>query len=447
MKTSYYNICVDNPDTKETILFNSLYGSLTVCTTREMASINKLLADPNGEFSESKITSIRQTLIDQKNIIMDDIDELEIIRQRKLAGIRDENRLDLIIMPTLDCNFACTYCYETHKPGKMDSRVEDALKAWLNDQVPRFKFVMLHWFGGEPLLGFQQVIAITRHLQELARRSGVEYVFHMTTNGYLLSEKSILALNDCDLFDFQITIDGTATTHDAMRLLKNGQGTFQRLFTNIVRAARIDRRNKITLRVNYNHQNLHTIPQLLESFPDDIRSQLRVTFEPIFGSCEVSATGNLSSQEISQATANDYRIAKNLGYDVVLVGSGLNPGKTVYCYAERTNQYIINYTGDVYKCSVSRFEPEKRVGTLTSTGKLIHEQQNWDAWKDMDLFETQCNSCVFLPLCMGGCRKTRLEKHGTGSFCALVPTNTSYLLKQVAFGNLDQVILRQVQSK
>lgn len=119
---------------------------------------------------------------------------------------------------------------------------------------------------------------------------------------------------------------------------------------------------KISLRVNFNHTNLHSIPDLLQLFPKDVRPHLRVVFEPIFGHCSLSATQNLPSQEISCAIADYYSLAKELGYDIVLGGAVLNPGKLVYCYAERKHQFVINFTGDVFKCSVSCFDPGERVG-------------------------------------------------------------------------------------
>lgn len=441
MKASFYNIMVHNPQTNQTILFNALYGGLTVWEAAEVEAVQYFLTHPTLENGDN--AAIHQVLIDQKNLIDDNVDEIAIIKNRKRCGIEDKNRLDLIIMPTLDCNFDCVYCYETHQPGKMNAQTEIAIKKWLSEQIPHFKFVMLHWFGGEPLLRIDRVVSITRHVLDVASQSGVAYTTHMTTNGYLLNEKHIQTLIDCGILDFQITMDGAPETHDAFRVLKNGQGTFHRLHHNIIMAARAHERMKITLRVNFNHLNLHTIPQLLELFPPDVRPHLRIIFEPIFGQCDISATDNIAAEEISQSTAAYYAMAKNLGYDVVLVGSGLNPGKLVYCYAERANQYIINYNGDVYKCSVGKFMPKERLGYLNQDGQFVRNEQIWSQWLDMDLFESQCLDCVYLPLCMGGCRRMRVEQRGTGSFCSLIPTNTSYLLKQVAFGDLDRLILAQ----
>jgi radical SAM protein with 4Fe4S-binding SPASM domain len=124
----------------------------------------------------------------------------------------------------------------------------------------------------------------------------------------------------------------------------------------------------------------------------------------------------------------------------VLGLSGLSVGKLVYCYAERDNQLIINYNGDVHKCSVSNFRPEDRVGYIRADGRLVRDEQRWALWTDAQLSNSTCRACSYLPLCMGGCRKTRLEQEGPGDCCTLVPTNASYLLKQIAYGRFPNLV-------
>ncbi|MBP0001786.1 MAG: SPASM domain-containing protein [Cyanobacteria bacterium SID2] len=436
MKTSKYNIIIPSIETDETILFNSLYGSLTVWDKKEIHIVNSYLSQPDSiELNHLPIKSI---LISQKYIIDDDVDEVAIIENRKRQGIEDGNRLDVIIMPTLDCNFDCVYCYESHRPSRMTDETETAIKRWLSSEMPNYKVVMLSWFGGEPLLGCERVISITNHAIKIAETSGIFCVTHMTSNGYLLTRANIQKVLEAGIYDFQITVDGTPETHDKLRVLKNGKKTFSRVFENINNLARSDERVKISLRVNFNQSNLHSIPRLLEMFPKDVRPHLRVVYEPIFGQCSMSATENLPAQEISEAMASYYKLARELGYDVILSGASGYTGKLVYCYAERQSQVIINYNGDVHKCSVSNFEPEARVGYIRDDGALVKEK-NWNQWFSTDLFEEKCYSCVYLPLCMGGCRKMRSQLQNTGSYCTLVPTNSSYVLKQVAlqgFGDL-----------
>lgn len=436
MKASKYNIFVNCPETSEIALHNTLYGSITLWSKNEIKMVKNILATPNKFSKENKIKAV---LIEQQNLIDKNTNEIAIIENRKRLGMKDENRLDVIIMPTLDCNFACIYCYENRHSSKMTNRTEEAIKKWLAIQMPKYKVIMMHWFGGEPLLGYQRILSISKYANKIAEEAHVSCIIHMTTNGYLLNKTRNKELIDAGIRDFQITVDGPPETHDQLRVLRNGKGTFKKLFKNIIELARVDEKVKISLRVNFNHHNLHSIPSLLDMFPIDVRSHLRIVYEPIFGHCSLSATDNLPSKEISEAMANYYKLAAQLGYSVVLGDANIYTGKLVYCYAERENQFIINYTGDVYKCSVGQFNVEERVGCISKDGVFIKKDDQWNRWLNSDLFEENCYACIYLPLCMGGCRKTRLQQKGTGSYCSLIPTNTSYILKQIAFGQFKNM--------
>lgn len=444
MKASNYNIFVEFPERKEIILFNSLYGSISTWNKNEINIIEGILANPDQY--KSKYANIKSVLLRQKNLIADSLDEIAIIKNRKIMGIKDENRLDVIIMPTLQCNFACKYCYETSYPSKMDSRAEESIKRWLAIQIPRFKVLMFHWYGGEPLLAYRRIISISQHIRKIADRSGVFWVIHITTNGYLLNKERIEGLINSGIYDYQITLDGTPEYHNKMRVLKNGRSTFSRIFQNINALARADRRVKISLRVNFNHTNFHSIPLLLKMFPEDIRPHLRVVFEPIFGDCQVSAMKNIEHKEISDNLADYYDMARSLGYDVVFGLSSVNSGKLLYCYAERENQFIISYNADVFKCSVSDFSSEKRVGYIREDGQFIKEDE-WYRWMNLELFGEQCISCKYLPLCMGGCHKVRLEEGRPGSYCALLPASIEYMLRQIVSARLNKGVERTSLNK
>ncbi len=433
MKASKFNILIDRPGTGESVLYNTLYGSLTTWSQDEVAIVRSLLENPDQD------SPIKAMLVDQKNLVDDIVDEMAVVENRKTLGVKDRNRLDVIIMPTLECNFACTYCYEAHRPSRMTNETEAGIKTWLATELPRHKVTLLHWFGGEPLLGYRRVISISRYAVEVACAAGVSCVLHMTTNGYLLNKVRISEMIGTGIRDYQITLDGPRDLHDRFRVLRSGKGTFDRVFQNIIDLVHADDRVKVSLRVNFNHSNLHAIPALLELFPLDTRSQLRVVYEPIFGNCSLGAIDNLPATEISEALGEYYSLAKGMGYDVVLGSSIAHVGKLVYCYAERENQYVLGYNGDVFKCSVSRFEPEDRVGYLRSDGVLVKER-SWTRWVSSCLFEQTCYACVYLPLCMGGCRRMRLEHKGSGSCCFLIPAHTSYCLKQLALGGLASLI-------
>ncbi|MDP1651555.1 MAG: radical SAM protein [Rhodocyclaceae bacterium] len=445
MKTSKYNLATENPATGELILFNTLYGSTVVVEPENRGDVLALLEKPHAILDGNDgLIRLRDELMRLKFVINSDTDELALLMNRKAAGINDRNRLDVILMPNLNCNFACPYCYESHDPAKkMSAEVRENLIRWLGKAIPKHKVVLLNWFGGEPLLSPDDILSITAFVRDKCKEHDVRLLTNITTNGYLFSPEIIRKLVLLELFSYQITVDGPPNTHNKTRILKSGKGTFDRVFANILALARADNRVRVSLRVNYNHNNIYQIPELLNMFPQDTRSQLRVVFEPVFGDPELSATKNMEGNEISRAITEYYDLAASLGYDVRLGGIGV--GKLVYCYAERENQYIVDFKGDVFKCSVTDFASANRVGTIEAEGDFVRDESNWSDWFGLAPFDQNCQECTFLPLCMGGCRKDRIKNGATGSYCSLVPTNTSHALKSIAFGSFGEVLKREVE--
>lgn len=445
MKISRYNVATENPETGELILFNTLYGSTVVIDPGNKGDVITILEEPLvNTVGNARLARLRDELLRLKFVINSDTDELALLLNRKVAGIKDKNRLDVILMPNLNCNFACPYCYESHDPAnKMSEEVRENLIKWLGKIIPNHKVLLLNWFGGEPLLSPGDILSITAFVRDKCKEHDVRLLTNITTNGYLFTSDIIQKLVLLEMFSYQITVDGPPDTHNKTRILKSGKGSFKRVHDNILALARADNRVRVSLRVNYNHNNIYEIPELLNIFPQDVRSQLRVVFEPIFGEQELSATENMAGDEISRAITEYYDLAESLGYDIRLGGIGV--GKLFYCYAERENQYIVDFKGDVFKCSVTDFSSSKRVGTIDAEGDFVRDETKWAEWFGVVPFDLKCQDCTFLPLCMGGCRKDRIENGATGSYCSLVPTNTNHALKSIAFGSFGEVLKREVE--
>jgi uncharacterized protein len=436
MRTSRYNLMVDLKD-GGAVLYNCLRGSLTSWEAEEVPDLRDLLARPEPVAS----SLIWPVLIEQGNVIPDDVDELEIVRQRRRAGVTDPNRLDVIVLPTLQCNFACGYCYETPRGSAMTEETERHLTAWLDTSIPQYRLVLLHWFGGEPLLCSDTVARVTERAREAASRAGTGVIVspHVTTNGHLLDAALARRLVDVGLFDYQITIDGPPDVHDAARPMRGGGPTFDRVFTNMVGALRCDERVTVSMRTNFNHTNIDRIPELLEMVPEDLRPRVRVVFEPVFGDCSVNAADNLIADDIATTLERYREVARKSGYNVSGAVAALETGKLVYCYAEREHQVVIAANGDVFKCSVCNFEPAERVGRLVAGGRIERDEEQWARWVNPDQIEEKCLDCIYLPLCMGGCRKTRLAP-ATGATCSLVASNASYVLKTIALGGVEALV-------
>ncbi len=442
MKSSIYNIISVDDSCKTAFIYNTLYGSLATVSSEEVSAACELLTNvPTAE--EGPATELMGSLVRGKFVIPDSVNELGIVRQRKYRGVYDNNRLDIVIMPNMACNFSCIYCYEKHdSTAIMDKSTEDAVITWLSGEVVKHKVVTLNWFGGEPTLSWNAVLKINQHINDVCRRQNIALLASVTTNGYAFNDTIIEKFIDAGLNNYQITVDGPERVHNNTRMLKNGGGSFSRVVNNMIRLARCGDAVRISLRVNYNHNNIQDIPELLLCLPEGIRYKIRPVFEPIFGGSSAGAPNNLSPETISRLIPEYYKYAKQLGYDVR--GGEIGVGRLVYCFAERQHQYILSYSGEIFKCSVGDFSSKSRFGYINSDGCLVKDDARWDGWVGTWLFETKCEECVFLPLCMGGCKKHRIENMKNGAYCHLVTPNASQTLKRISYGDFNSLIMNEV---
>ena len=174
----------------------------------------------------------------------------------------------LIIMPTYECNFCCSYCYQQHriKHGRdwiehtMSDEMIDAIFSALGNYkargyaVDRFTF-----YGGEPFL--KKNLPVVRKIAERGRAAGME--MNAITNGYDL-EAYLDFLEEFKFTYLQVTIDGVGEVHNRRRIHKSGADTYEQIFSNVERV--LERGIGIDLRINIGTDNLYGIKDLIEDF-------------------------------------------------------------------------------------------------------------------------------------------------------------------------------------
>ena len=136
-----------------------------------------------------------------------------------------DNIFMVTLMPTEGCNFRCPYCYEDHHAVSMTRDTLDRIEEYITAQAPRYKQVILAWFGGEPTLCKDTVLEVSNIVQNLQKQYGFHYAANMTTNGYLLNDKLFRQFYQAGITSYQITIDGW--NHDKTRPHVSGKGTLQ----------------------------------------------------------------------------------------------------------------------------------------------------------------------------------------------------------------------------
>ena len=123
---------------------------------------------------------------------------------------------------THECNLACDYCFNANRKGKMSRR--DIRRAWR--LLPDGCDIDVAFFGGEPLLAWDELVwAIDDAHREAARRQ-VATRFHVTTNGTLLDPAKVVLLTGAGA-SMIVSIDGPECEHDRSRRKCDGSGSFE----------------------------------------------------------------------------------------------------------------------------------------------------------------------------------------------------------------------------
>lgn len=128
-----------------------------------------------------------------------------------------------LIMTEL-CNFNCSYCFQNK--GKKNINVSTVEKA-LDFFFPLLtEECYINFFGGEPLLAFDQIRQTVSYFQEKNERLKKHIQFSMTTNGSLIDNHILKFLNQ-HLFLLTVSFDGLAQD------ISKKKGSFEQIVSTI----------------------------------------------------------------------------------------------------------------------------------------------------------------------------------------------------------------------
>ena len=398
MKLSLYNTYLPLEE-NSVLVFNAMEDSfLGIFGYRFDAST------PIEEIQERVSKETWDNLVKGGAIVEKSKDEVETLRNRIKEVDEDDTIFILHINPTLDCNFKCWYCYETHKPGsRIDSATITSILSLVKsilEEKKDLKIFRLSFFGGEPLLAFEEVKTIIEGISRLCKEKEVSLTVSFTTNGYLLDEEKITWLRPYRA-SFQITLDGGSDHHNKTRFEKGGVPSFDRILSHIVRC--VENTMFVTLRINFTTKNIDSASEIVEKLKDvpaENRQYLCVDFQRVW------QDGGRAVDETYNKARNFRRKLQELGYDVS--NNRILNGVRSSCYGDKKNYLLVNYNGDVFCCTAREFSEDNRMGRLLSVGV------EWDFVKRerhlaSKFSQTVCQDCRIAPLCGGGCRRQAME--------------------------------------
>jgi len=350
----------------------------------------------------------RTLLADQGMLVPTDTDEYAqaLIRYRERRASR--RSLRLTIAPTMDCNFACPYCYEHRVPGFMSDETADQLVAFAASRLGSSERLSVTWYGGEPLLVPDRVIGLTKRLRNLAEESGKGWSFSLVTNGYRIDEAMARQLREAGITDVQMTLDGPPEFHDARRTHNDGSGTFHRILENLEAAVRI--METVRVRMNVDAQNAESWQQLSALLEEaGLRDKVRFHLAQVDTITDANAPYqcHCMDPETYADTWVDWAM------DAYRRGVTLSLPSMTVCSMVSRWAYVIGPEGWITKCWNHPSNPDTAIGHVSDPDGVDQEGE----WERFDPTAwTECRECGLLPACMGTC-PDKLVKHGPEVAC------------------------------
>lgn len=342
------------------------------------------------------------------------VSDLETERREMLAMVEEANRrqefFSALVVMNLDCNLACSYCFEGTLKGKrfLTNETADLLvKMIAEGPVARGKSVVLNFYGGEPLLSLPLIKKIAGQVQKLTTEHGLSFSFSLLTNGTLLNLRKVKELLPLGLTGATVTLDGPREIHDAARPFVNGCGSFDSIISNLKEVAGL-----ITLQIggNYTRENYREFPRLFDFLIDEGLTPDRIglmKFAPV-----MKTTASRTLPEFTGGCASPQEpwiVEATLFLREELLRRGFRAPKMEphICTVEFQDDLVVGVDGTFYKCPAFIGIKELAAGDVRGGVRDCRSSHGLGMWQN-----EECLGCSYLPLCFGGCRYLSYLKDG-----------------------------------
>lgn len=438
MKYSQFNSVL--PYEEKFVLFNSFQNKI-IFLEADLKSLLDAAKIEGIDNLESIHPDFFNYLFENRFIVENSINEVNQIRD--LTKKIDENSHEflLTVNPTMNCNFKCWYCYETHiKASRLEGSVLDNINKFISNTIAKenIKLFNLSFFGGEPLLYFDKnVVPLVDTLVKQSNIYNKYFGISFTTNGYLINEKFISYFKEKNIScHLQITLDGYGEEHDKVRYVSKTKGSYTEIIKNI--KTLINNHFGVTLRVNYTNDNLSESYKIAEDFLDIEQcikdKYLTFDFHRVWQ--------NVQADDLDLTL----KLVKDYITDNGLKAKGSYSPNNVQdsCYADKRNSATINYNGDLYKCTARDFLTKNRAGYLSEEGNLIWENDYLEKRMNSKFKNTPCLTCKIMPLCNGGCSQHAMEHIESGEdYCIYYGDENEK--NKVVYTKVEEIINAELQ--
>lgn len=408
------------------ILYSTKTGAVGIIDADKVEIYNQALTFPNDKESDSIIV---KQLVEQGFLVPENIDELEEIKNWHERALKFPNYIQITLLPDERCNFNCPYCFlYTHRNLVMKQQTYDAIYKYIEKRCQMVEgtiYLTLGWFGGEPLLAVEKIIEFMERIKDLKKKYPIVVTTNIITNGYLLTYDTFMRLYSAGVRGYQVTIDGYPEIHNQLRLLKNGEPTYNKIYENLLEIAMktkdTDMKFKFAIRVNFLKDNVNRLYDFVDKLLYDFGEHncFKLYFRPIYyfetdRDDIKQILDKLCSKEEGINLQNDleFKVMKTRGeIGDRRIADPLPMPALSWCGTEWYNSFIIGADGSIFFCDTMA-DQRQAAGNISQEGELVFKK-GMEIWKG-SVFEendtlSECFSCKRFPICLGGCRRNRIE--------------------------------------
>ena len=427
MKLSRYNFLKEFDGVK--VFFNAGTCALAVVDENFLRVVDDV---KNNRYDESKYDA--RLIADMKAsgcLVEDDVDELARLEFFRNVSKYDMTSFGLTIAPTLDCNFRCKYCFETHPKGVMSAETQAALVKFVDNRLETAKSFSVTWYGGEPLLAKEIIYSLSEKFLEICAAKNVDYDAFIITNASLMDDADVEKFKRYKIHGAQITIDGPREVHDARRRNVTGESTFDKLIdrTNALLSNDLD----VIVRINIDKDNISRVDELLATLREKIDryENLKIdfgqvtAFTEICRSIESDCYGNAQFADIMIPL---YEKVEAAGFSVNKMSAYPSP-RTNYCCVDYVSSFVVDNKGALYRCWNHVGNAKYSCGNVNDL-ESVSLGRNYLSWILRNpIRHEKCRECNCLPICMGGCPDAMRTSSDGQPVCGTVKYNLEKILE------------------
>ncbi len=327
--------------------------------------------------------------------------------------------LNVIWEITRACNLRCKHCLsDSGKPHPNELDTSEAKK--LIDSLEKMKVFNIDFSGGEPL--------IRPDIFELLEYASQKKMsINLITNGSLITKEIIDRLENTNIFNLQLSVDGIERTHDDFRGIKGS-------YNSTVNAIKLlkDANYGVVISSVVTNQNIDEIPKIIDMAIDlGVPSYKTTLFMPA-GRGKKNVDGLLlTPQDVKKFT-------------FMMIEKKKETGEKINISIETDYPWLVENTGKEYPKSLITDDSSK-IGCsagnssvyITSEGKITpcpflsdfvagdsRKENIKNVWDNSSIFSIfrnftkgdlkgKCNECEYLGIsCYGGCRAAALAHSG-----------------------------------